>query len=165
MTKLSDTQLVLLSHAAQQPDGNLLPLPTTITAPRPAIDKSIGSLLKRELIEEIEVTDETLAWRKNGETRYGVRISGAGRQAIAVTPDTRTDGSPVSPAQKKQSKAALIVELLQRDSGATLDELVAATGWLPHTTRAALTGLRKKGHVLDKSKREGVTCYSIAVVA
>jgi hypothetical protein len=165
MTKLSDTQLVLLSHAAQQPDGNLLPLPTTITAPRPAIDKSIGSLLKRELIEEIEVTGDTLTWRKNGEGRYGVRISETGRHAIALTHEGPADEGSVCPSDKKQSKAALVIELLRKDGGATLDDLVAATGWLPHTTRAALTGLRKKGHVLDKSKREGVTCYSIAIVA
>jgi hypothetical protein len=31
--------------------------------------------------------------------------------------------------------------------------MVAATGWLPHTTRAALTGLKKKDHVLERSKR------------
>jgi len=47
-------------------------------------------------------------------------------------------------------------------SGATLDDMVAATGWLPHTTRAALTGLRKKGHELAKSKNaDGQTVYRI----
>ncbi|HKX80142.1 MAG TPA: DUF3489 domain-containing protein [Novosphingobium sp.] len=39
--------------------------------------------------------------------------------------------------------------------------MVDATGWLPHTTRAALTGLRKKGHVIEKSKRDDVTCYRV----
>jgi hypothetical protein len=53
---------------------------------------------------------------------------------------------------------ALVVELLSRESGATLAEL---TGWLPHTTRAALTGLRKKGHKVAKAKRGEVTCYAI----
>jgi len=45
--------------------------------------------------------------------------------------------------------------LLQRDCGATLDELVASTGWLPHTTRAALTGLRKRGFTIaiDRSDK------------
>ena len=49
--------------------------------------------------------------------------------------------------------------------GATLAELVEATGWLPHTTRAALTGFRKKGHVIERSKRSDVTCYRIAAAA
>jgi hypothetical protein len=66
-------------------------------------------------------------------------------------------------AVKKPSKAAVVLGLLQRPEGASLAELVAATGWLPHTTRAALTGMRKKDHVISKSKVDGVTRYSIAV--
>ena len=60
------------------------------------------------------------------------------------------------------TKQALIAGMLGREQGATLDELIAATGWLPHTTRAALTGLRRKGFALDKSSREdGKTAYRI----
>jgi hypothetical protein len=33
---------------------------------------------------------------------------------------------------------------MERVTGATVDDMVGATGWLPHTTRAALTGLRRK---------------------
>jgi hypothetical protein len=62
-----------------------------------------------------------------------------------------------------QTKQALVIGLLQRESGATLDDLVAATGWLPHTTRAALTRLRQSGFMVDKSKDEvGRTVYRIA---
>lgn len=50
---------------------------------------------------------------------------------------------------------AVVVSLLGRQQGATLDELVAATGWLPHTTRAALTDLRRRGYSLQKDAREG----------
>lgn len=56
---------------------------------------------------------------------------------------------------KRESKADLVLGLLQRPEGATIDQLVAATGWLPHTTRAALTGLKKKGHVITSEKLEG----------
>ena len=60
------------------------------------------------------------------------------------------------------TKQALIAGLLEREQGATLDELIAATGWLPHTTRAALTGPRHKGFALDKSSRaDGKTAYRI----
>lgn len=51
--------------------------------------------------------------------------------------------------------------MVKRGEGATLAELVEATGWLPHTTRAALTGLRKKGHTIAKTKRGEATCYRI----
>ena len=68
----------------------------------------------------------------------------------------------VKPPLKPVSKIALVADMLRRKSGATLAELVAATGWLPHTTRAALTGLRKKGHDIERGSRDGVTIYSIA---
>ena len=61
------------------------------------------------------------------------------------------------------TKQAHVIALLERDTGATLDELIAVTGWLPHTIRAALTGLRHKGYVLDKSNRaDGTRVYRIS---
>ena len=42
--------------------------------------------------------------------------------------------------------------------------MVKATGWLPHTTRAALTGLKKKGHTIQRDKRGDVTCYRITKI-
>lgn len=45
--------------------------------------------------------------------------------------------------------------------GASIAELIVATGWLPHTVRAALTGLRKWGHAIGKSQRDGTTHYRI----
>jgi hypothetical protein len=56
---------------------------------------------------------------------------------------------------KQPSKIALVLELLSGADGATIEQIVEATGWLAHTTRAALTGLRKKGHVIISEKREG----------
>lgn len=53
------------------------------------------------------------------------------------------------------SKTSLVLQLLHRPDGATIAELIAATGWLPHTTRAALTGLKKKGNTVTSSKAEG----------
>ena len=63
-------------------------------------------------------------------------------------------GAPKAPS-KQQQLAALIV----RDEGATLDQMIAATGWLPHTTRAALTGLKKKGYAISSDKVDGVRTY------
>jgi hypothetical protein len=65
----------------------------------------------------------------------------------------------VNPAVARVSKQILIKDLLAREEGATLDEMIAATGWLPHTTRAALTGLRKQGFAVDRNRVEGVTRY------
>jgi hypothetical protein len=68
-----------------------------------------------------------------------------------------------SPAVKAESKTSRVIALLQRQEGVTLDELVEETGWQPHTTRAALTGLRKKGHVITSEKVDDVRRYHAAV--
>ena len=61
---------------------------------------------------------------------------------------------------KRQTKAALVLDMLARDTGVSLEELCQATSWQAHTSRAFLTGLRKKGRVLDRSKRDdGTTFY------
>lgn len=69
-------------------------------------------------------------------------------------------------AIKPQTKASLVEGLLLQDAGASLADLSQATGWLPHTCRAFLTGLRKKGRHLERAKREdGVTIYKLALSA
>jgi Protein of unknown function (DUF3489) len=45
-----------------------------------------------------------------------------------------------------------VIELLRRADGATIVDLTQATGWLPHTTRAALTGLRKRGYAVIRER-------------
>ena len=62
---------------------------------------------------------------------------------------------------KKPNKTDAVLALLQSPDGATLDELVAATGWLPHSTRAELTGLKKKGYVICRIKADSASRYSI----
>lgn len=70
-----------------------------------------------------------------------------------------------APAPVRTKKIDAVIALLRREESAVLAEMIDATGWLPHTTRAALTGLKKKGHVIEKTKRDGVTCYRIAAAA
>lgn len=63
---------------------------------------------------------------------------------------------------KNMTKTDSVVALLKRKQGATLEDLTEATGWLPHTTRAAMTGLRKKGHAIERTTVDGVSRYAIA---
>lgn len=75
---------------------------------------------------------------------------------------TRKTSSTRAPAPAAStSKIARVIALLQREQGATLAEMIEATGWQPHTTRAALTGLRKKGHAIERVKRDDATCYRV----
>ena len=75
-----------------------------------------------------------------------------------ATPPTGHPKAKRAPA----TKTAAVIALLKRNTAATLAELITATTWLPHTTRAALTGLRKKGNLIERSKRGEQTCYRIA---
>ncbi len=59
------------------------------------------------------------------------------------------------------TKVSQLIALLEREGGASITELATSLGWLPHTTRAALTGLRKKGRDIIKSKADDVTRYHI----
>ena len=89
-------------------------------------------------------------------TKRPRRMAREPRPTIAdeIAGPTRTHRVEPTPA-KPFSKSNLVLQMLQRSEGATIAQLVAATGWLPHTTRAALTGLKKKGHQVTSGKAEG----------
>lgn len=85
--------------------------------------------------------------------------------AIAAAETTVSPAPATAAVPKPASKIAHVIGLLKREEGATLAELMAVTGWQPHTTRAALTGLRKKGHAIERMKRDEMTSYRIAAEA
>ncbi len=58
-----------------------------------------------------------------------------GRSATKVT--------PVPPA-RAGTKQATLIDLLRRPGGATIADLVKATGWQPHSVRGAISGALKK---------------------
>lgn len=60
------------------------------------------------------------------------------------------------------SKHLQVIELLSRDEGASLEEMSILANWLNHSTRAFLTGLKKKGHDVTSDKVDGVRRYKIA---
>lgn len=107
-------------------------------------------------------TNETIAPAAKSQTKRPRKMArepkadvDAGATAATVTQPTLA---------KRESKADLVLGLLRRPEGATIDQLVAATGWLRHTTRAALTGLKKKGHVVTSEKLEDQNrVYRVAV--
>ena len=63
----------------------------------------------------------------------------------------------------KPTKIESILKQLRRPNGASIAQLQKTTGWQPHSVRAALTGLRKKGHNIERDKdAKGVTRYRVA---
>jgi hypothetical protein len=233
MTKLSDTQAILLSAAAQRTDGNLLPLPGSLRGG--AAVKVVGALLARGLARE-EVTDRTTradtalntVWRNEDDGRAVLlKITPEGLAAIGVEPageaepavepaaaepageavdhrindGTNSAGAPAAgpsatanrpkkrgrpkkateptdaptkrqrakktasepaatPARREareDTKQAQLIAMLRRKEGATIAQIVAATGWQPHTVRGAFAGALKKklGLTVTSEKVEG----------
>jgi len=96
----------------------------------------------------------------NGKPTDDSKLSGpmqAGVKAVEMMAAT-------SESIPRESKLSMIVKLLQRPEGATLDDIVAATGWQKHTVRGALSHAlgKKRGYqiVSDKPK-DGKRIYKI----
>lgn len=146
MTKLTDTQLVALSAAADRADGAILPLPANLKGG--AVAKVIEGLIGRGLAERIasdRAADPGL-----------VRITPAGLAAIGIEPDETVSatGEPAPDAggtaetkprrRREGTKQARLIELLRRPAGATIAEAVQETGRQPHSVRGAIAGALKR---------------------
>ena len=70
--------------------------------------------------------------------------------------------SGATPAPRTGSKLALVVKMLGRVHGVSIDDLTKATEWLPHTARAVITSLRNKGYRIETERNpDKKTVYRI----
>jgi Protein of unknown function (DUF3489) len=103
MTKLSDTQAVILSAASQRDDGAVLPLPETLKIKGGAVDKVLGSLKAKGLIDH--------QGAPRGDDPPPLRITRAGLQTIGVeTEDDASEGA--TPADTDATSADTGVEAI-----------------------------------------------------
>jgi hypothetical protein len=195
--KLSDTQLVMLSVAAQRDDRSLTP-PEKLKGG--AAYKVAAKLIAAGFVKEVKAKAGAPVWRRDEQAghSYALKLTAAGARAIAVgseddaeaagvehRPGVELDRAPTlaqpsrtasgafaeaspqtlaSPrAPRAETKLAETVEMLRATEGATIAELSEAMGWLPHTTRAVLTGLRKRGYILtlDRSEKQRGSAYRV----
>ncbi len=86
-----------------------------------------------------------------------------GPDAIKRTEHSNSEAE-VTPPANAGSKAATVIALLQRDGGATLDEMIAATGWQKHSVRGFMAGTLKKryGLTVSSAKIDQIRRYSVA---
>ncbi|VVS96270.1 DUF3489 domain-containing protein [Erythrobacter sp. EC-HK427] len=63
---------------------------------------------------------------------------------------------------RRETKISKVITMLSGAEGATLEQIVIATGWQAHTARAAMTGLKKKGHTVVREAVDGVSHYRIS---
>jgi|GEM_PF-1951640 hypothetical protein len=84
-------------------------------------------------------------------------------KAAGITMVMLDSSDPQPPKQakvqnhKRTTKQAMLIDMLKRDAGASIDQIVEATGWQPHTARGAISGALKKklGLTITSEKVEG----------
>ena len=167
MTKLSDTQAIVLSAAAQREDRIALPLPDSLRGGAAA--KVVGALLAKGLLQEVDADTRKgePVWRETGDG-HGVTLvaTDAGLAAIGIEPDvanpapagameaptdepaldtpTEPKAAPKTRTPREGTKQATLIAMLRAPEGATSEEIMAATGWQSHTVRGAMAGALKK---------------------
>ncbi len=73
---------------------------------------------------------------------------------------------PSSEPVRPGGKLGLLLEQVSRPDGASIEELSNLAGWLPHTTRAALTRLRQRGwDIRLDTNPAGRKCYRLTGTA
>ena len=167
MTKLSDTQAIILSAAAQREDRIALPLPDSLRGGAAA--KVIGAMLAKGLIEEVDANLRRCepVWRETGDGHGTTLVAtGAGLAAIGIEPEdartapagalggptedpaldtsTEPEAAPKARTSRDGTKQATLIAMLRAPEGATIDEIATALQWRPHTARGALAGALKK---------------------
>ncbi len=172
--RLSDAALLLLGQAAAREDRLLLPPPPALRARGSARQKVLQALLKGGLVVEVPVATEAQSWRSGDDgQRIGLVIAAEGFRAFGLPVPAPAAPAPTAPAvgqgappaaetAGRTTKQAVLIALLSDEAGVSVPALAETLAWQNHTVRAALTGLRQKGHQLARTKdAAGTTVYRI----
>ncbi len=80
---------------------------------------------------------------------------------VTDTSKRRPGARKVNRTGRRRTKSGIMLDLLKRPKGASIGQLRQATGWQPHSVRAALTGFRKRGCEIERGVESGVSRYRI----
>ena len=135
MTKLTDTEQVILT-ATSRNNGTVPTRERSKSKVDPrAYGAAVASLLKKGILEF------------SGPAREGDFTKDGQKLALANTETLEPPKKATVTSERKTrdgTKQAMMIELLKRPGGATLAEIVEATGWQAHTVRGAMAGALKK---------------------
>ncbi|MCE8512283.1 DUF3489 domain-containing protein [Ruegeria pomeroyi] len=145
--QLSQAQTVLLSTACTRDDGAIFPVTANLKGA--AVGNVCKSLLKQGLIEEVVATDLYTVWRHD-EARGPITLQATPLAYITLgiadgQGDTSQTKALTPPSQRRKgTKQETLIEMLQAEGGATIEEIANALDWAPHTIRGAMSGTLKK---------------------
>lgn len=163
--QITDIQRAALEAAAAREGGYAWPLPEALGLKKGSAVLVVKALLGKGLVKERRAKAGEPVWRDDVHDRpMTVLISRAGLAAIGAGAATAAGLKSAGAADADQrrlpragSKLAILVALLTRDEGATVEEMVTATGWQAHTTRGVMSGVLSKrfGLAITSEKIEG----------
>jgi hypothetical protein len=94
------------------------------------------------------------------EAKWSVLKNALDTRKTADAPKIATNGAP-----REGSKISQVIEMLKRDGGTTLEEIMSTMAWQKHTTRAMLSAggslAKKHGLVVTSEKVGDKRAYSI----
>ena len=167
--QLTDIQAVILSAACAREDGLIFPITAKVKGG--AVGNICKSLLKRRVIEEVQASDLNTVWRHDEERGpITLRATPLAYVTLGITDgDEKPDESVeiLATQRRKGGKQAMLIEMLKTPEGVTIQQIVEATGWQPHTVRGAISGALKKklGLEVTSEKVEGRgRVYTLATV-
>ena len=150
---LTPVQHAILAHALEHTGGRIEWFPDHIKGG--ARQKVLAGLANRALIarqgDDWVVADE--GYGAMGRERPAPATPAAApletdqelEAAVTAAEATWAQQRPTAkPRTRTHSKQAEVIRMLQRPEGATLRQIVKATGWLSHTVRGTLSGALKK---------------------
>jgi hypothetical protein len=158
MTKLSDTQAVILSAASQRDDGAVLPLPKALAIKGGAVDKVLGSLKAKGLIDH--------QGAPRGDDPPPLRITRAGLRAIGVqTEDDASEGATRSDTGATSADAGAPATAGRAATPAKRKATAAKRGKAVPAEKPTLRAGTKQAQMIDLLKRpKGATVEQIAAV-
>jgi hypothetical protein len=124
------------------------------------------AIVTRGAIEEVPADGEQGVWRTNDESvALTLKLTKAGRTASGA----KRKQAPKQQAKKAQrerteTKQAKVIAMLKRPAGATVEQIIKATDWQPHTVRGFFAGALKKRlgiEVTSAATEEGKRVYRI----
>lgn len=137
--KLTDTQSTVLAAAAARADGTILPLPSHLRGS--AIVKVCDALTAKGLAIQTGASEtEMLVITDAGRHALGLAIE----PAPSIETKLGAKESRDRQAPRANTKQAQLIGMLTTPDGASIEEIVAAFGWQPHTVRGAIAGALKK---------------------
>ncbi|MDE3017235.1 MAG: DUF3489 domain-containing protein [Pseudomonadota bacterium] len=169
MTKLSDSQRSILKAASKQPKTDVRKFMIHIKSP-PIRDKVVTAMLNNGLVVEdpdaegVVYVISDAGFEAIGKKKPEAPEENAAeeKEPAAPEPEAKAPAKKQEPKPKREgtSKKQTMIDMLSRDEGATIKQLMDSIGWQKHSVHGAMANLKKelqekRGQTITGTKGDG----------